>query len=165
MATQFRQPGNKRDYNGDFSERSILIHAISYFRVLSNINWVTGIFPNIKDAVKLNQIESIMISSDLFECSNTNGIRYNFKIRPDVYYQVSSTSAEAFIDAWNQLNHEKHKERELTSKKLRLDTSNAERIYRTYNTTRVITWVTFFISIILALLKIAESLKIWPYHK
>lgn len=61
-------------------------------------------------------------------------------------------------------DREDNKQR-LQDKKLEYDVKNAERIYRTYGTTRAITWITFFVMLILGFLKIAESAHIWPYHK
>ena len=62
----------------------------------------------------------------------------------------------------------KTKEAELSEKnkkKLNIDLANAERVYKSYPTTRFITWAGFIISILLGYLKIAETIKLWPYHK
>jgi hypothetical protein len=55
-------------------------------------------------------------------------------------------------------------EKDLQFKKLQLDVKNGERVYRTYPKTQFIAWVTFAIVIILAILKLAEALKFWPYQ-
>jgi hypothetical protein len=34
-----------------------------------------------------------------------------------------------------------------------------------YNITRIITWTGFAISVLLGWLKLAEAIRIWPYHK
>jgi hypothetical protein len=54
---------------------------------------------------------------------------------------------------------------ELNYKKLKYDVRNAERVYKTYTTTRLIAWVTFIVMLILAALKISEVIRVWPYHK
>lgn len=54
---------------------------------------------------------------------------------------------------------------ELTFKKLKYDVKISERVVKTYPTTQIITWVTFAVMLILAFLKLAEVLHMWPYHK
>ena len=56
-------------------------------------------------------------------------------------------------------------EERLKFRKLQLDVKNAERINKTYPTTRLITWITFIVMLILAALKITEVMHIWSYHK
>jgi hypothetical protein len=56
-------------------------------------------------------------------------------------------------------------EKNLELRKKEIDYHNAERVYKTYFTTRFITWISFIIAVLLGLLKVAESLKLWPYHK
>ena len=62
-----------------------------------------------------------------------------------------------------QIN-EKNKQ-DLQDKKLKIDIKNAERIARSYPYTQFIAWITFAIATFLGFLKIAEALKLWPYHK
>ncbi len=73
-------------------------------------------------------------------------------------------------DGWDYTSFDDLLKKEKASKekkswKEEIDLSNAESVYKTYGMTRFITWVTFAIAVILALLKLAEALKLWPYHK
>ncbi|HEV7330045.1 MAG TPA: hypothetical protein VGN63_03310 [Flavisolibacter sp.] len=68
------------------------------------------------------------------------------------------------------MNYQKDKqhseeEKELQFKKLKLDLTNAERVYKSYWATRFIAWFTFAIALFLALLRLAEALKLWPFRK
>jgi len=73
-------------------------------------------------------------------------------------------------DGWNYTSFDDLLQKERTAKEKKdrkedIDLSNAERVYKTYGTTRFITWVTFVIAVLLALLRLAEALKLWPFHK
>ena len=50
-------------------------------------------------------------------------------------------------------------------RKAEIDFANAERVYKTYRSTRFIAWTTFSIAVILALLRLAEALKLLPFHR
>lgn len=54
---------------------------------------------------------------------------------------------------------------ELNFKKLKYDVKISERMYNTYPYTQFIAWVSFIVALLLGFLKVAESLKLWPYHK
>jgi hypothetical protein len=53
----------------------------------------------------------------------------------------------------------------LITRKLRADTANAERVYKSYPYTQFAAWFSFFVMLILGFLKIAEATHIWPYRK
>ncbi|MBL7739369.1 MAG: hypothetical protein JNK14_09120 [Chitinophagaceae bacterium] len=53
---------------------------------------------------------------------------------------------------------------DLSYMKLKYDKKISERIYKTYRSTRIMTFIAFLISVILAYLKAAEVFKWWPYH-
>jgi len=72
-------------------------------------------------------------------------------------YKISQTAID-------DLQYEKDKELYYFDK-LKVDLKNAVRVYKTYRTTQIITWVTFFVMLFLGFLKLAEALKVWPYHK
>lgn len=44
-----------------------------------------------------------------------------------------------------------------------LDFKNAERVYKSYPTTRLFAWTAFIISLLLLFLKLLEVFHIWPY--
>jgi hypothetical protein len=72
-------------------------------------------------------------------------------------------------NGWNYIGYDnllelENIEKQRKERKEDIDFKNAKRVYDTYNSTRIIAWVTFVIAILLALLKIAEALKIWPYN-
>lgn len=50
-------------------------------------------------------------------------------------------------------------------KKQQVDFENAQKTLKSYPRTRFIAWASFAIALILALLKLAEVLTIWPYNK
>ena len=52
---------------------------------------------------------------------------------------------------------------ELKLKKSKIDLKNAERVHKTYSSTRFMTVAAFIISLVLLFLKLAEVLNIWPY--
>jgi hypothetical protein len=52
----------------------------------------------------------------------------------------------------------------LTKRKLVLDVKTGERIYKSYPWTQRIAWTGAIIAVLMALLKLAEVLKVWPYH-
>ena len=73
-------------------------------------------------------------------------------------------------EGWNYTSYDGLLQKEKATKdkkdlKDEIDLKNAERVYETYGTTRFITWVTFVIALLLALLRLAEALKLWPFHK
>lgn len=65
---------------------------------------------------------------------------------------------------FKSFEHENRKEA-LEAEKFKVDVANAKRVYKTYHSTRVIMWITFVISIVLSVLKLAEELKVWLDHK
>ena len=71
-------------------------------------------------------------------------------------------------EGWNYTSYDEIIKKENIKKEKKdlkdeIDLRNAERVFKTYNSTRFIAWATFIITIILALLKLAEVLKFWPY--
>lgn len=70
-------------------------------------------------------------------------------------------SFPGFKSHWEIVNQEK----KLQSKKLEYDVKNAERVYKSYPSTRIMAIIACVISVCLLFLKLAEALSIWPYHK
>jgi hypothetical protein len=87
--------------------------------------------------------------------------------RTDNFHIKLNEKGRKAKDLGGHFNYElKEKEKQdLEERKVIIDLKNAERVYKTYFTTRLITWRRFGISVLLGLLKVAETLKIWPYHK
>jgi len=83
---------------------------------------------------------------------------------PPAVYEIKPKGIQAYLH-YKKLREKESEEQALQSKKLKYDVKNSERVYKTYGTTRAITWITFFVTLVLALLKLAETLHIWPYHK
>ena len=78
-----------------------------------------------------------------------------------------SGSGKDFIEKVGYVKQKEVKDKldALTDKKLRLDVANAERVYRTYQSTRFIAWAGFILTILAIVLKILESNHLWPFHK
>ena len=64
-----------------------------------------------------------------------------------------------------QADEKESEEKELQLKKLKYDIKISERVVKSYKSTRFIAWASFIVALLLGLLKLAESLKLWPYHK
>ncbi|MEJ7677460.1 MAG: hypothetical protein WKG06_06235 [Segetibacter sp.] len=103
------------------------------------------------------------------EFKNTNSIIEQLiedkyvKLSADKLSLVITQKGERYISTGG---HEKQFEREdIAESKLKIDLLIAERVYKTYWSTRFISWISFTIAVLLALLKFAEVLKLWPYHK
>lgn len=54
------------DYNGDFSEKSVIIHAINYFKENTHREYVSRIFFNINKTKERILIEAHMLKSPIF---------------------------------------------------------------------------------------------------
>lgn len=77
---------------------------------------------------------------------------------------LSDNARKLFVA--DKAKRDKQKEiEELNNRKLKVDFQNAETTLKSYPRTRLIAWASFIIAVILLLLKIAEALKLWPYHK
>jgi hypothetical protein len=56
-------------------------------------------------------------------------------------------------------------EQRAVSQKIIHDAKISKRIYKSYCLTQFITWTSFAMAVLLGWLKLAEVLKLWPYHK
>jgi hypothetical protein len=73
-------------------------------------------------------------------------------------------------DGWNYISFDNLLKRELTGKEKKdrkedIDLRIAERVYKTYSSTRLMAIISCIVAVFLALLKLAEALKLWPYNK
>lgn len=78
---------------------------------------------------------------------------------------IKNGGYKAHFERLKQQDDEKKVTESKTARKLEVDLANAERVYKTYNSTRFISWTSFGIGLFLGFLKLAEVLKWWPYHK
>jgi ribosomal protein S25 len=107
--------------------------------------------PSIKSDV--SYVLNILEEKNTIKCSD-GWNRQMFYLMPNRWHYTS----------FDELIHKEKASKEKKDRKDEIDLRNAERVYKTYSTTRFITWVTFAIAVILALLKLAEALKLWPYN-
>jgi hypothetical protein len=79
-------------------------------------------------------------------------------------YKIKVVKHQSVIDR-ETAETEAKKKREKTADNLQdLNLKNARRVYKTYPVTQGLAWTGAIIAILMALLKLAEVLKIWPYH-
>lgn len=112
-----------------------------------------------KHSLYLNKIEHVILTNHIIELRN-----YGFISFEKNEYSVLPKGEEAYKEFLKKKEMESER-KELEFKKLKIDLTNAERVYKTYKSTRLIAWVTFIIAVLLALLRLAEALKLWPFHK
>lgn len=109
---------------------------------------VTEVFNNTKDAW------------DIFQTLNKDGyivFKPYFPVTVEVLKEINKPH-KAKITMKGKMHLQ-------SIEKISIDLKISERVYKTYPTTRFITWAGFSISVLLLLLKLAEAIKLWPYHK
>ena len=73
-------------------------------------------------------------------------------------------------DGWNYISFDNLLNKELATKEKKdrkedIDLRIAERVFKTYSSTRLMAIISCVVAVFLALLKLAEVLKLWPYNK
>lgn len=89
------------------------------------------------------------------------------------YYDIRQQGREihnmggykAYLQKKADKEAEEKETKELSKRKLKVDLANAERVYNTYRSTRIFAIVSFIFATALALLKLAEYLKLLPSRK
>ena len=93
-------------YNGDFSQRSILIHALKYYKEHSSQDFVTRIFPNVTDDKKRRLISSFLTTSPFFEDKTTgNAIQTIVNITDKATALLLTIGEEKMVDEYLQKNN------------------------------------------------------------
>ena len=123
------------NYSGDFSERSILNHALTYFKSLTDVDYVQRIFSNVRDQRERDLIESIMISSGLF-IYQKSGYHHSFKIKPEVFRIINTSSVDAFFKDIDSEHEGNKNQQNLNIEKLQLEVDNLRNQMFDYDITK-----------------------------
>ena len=97
---------------------------------------------------------TILEEKNIIKCADGQN-RQVFYLMPDGWEYTS----------FSELIQKERAERDKKTRKEDIDLSIAERIYKTYSSTRLIAIISCVVAVFLALLKLAEALKLWPYNK
>ena len=138
-------------------QKSIADNIVSYFK---DINGIKTHIDAVKQRVETNQkselsyVITILEEKSILKCADGHN-RQIFYLMPDGWEYTS------FDDLIKKEKAAKDKK----SRKEDIDLSIAERIYKTYSSTRLMAIISCVVAIFLALQKLAEALKLWPYNK
>src|SRR5688572_4195889 len=124
------------NYDGDFSERSILLHALKYYKTIKQ-DYVTRIFSGVREEEKIAYISAVMAASGFFdEIYSKSALHKIFGIKAKVFKAIQEFGAEGFLDAVDHENKMQQQEQKVTRQKLWFETEEAKRRYEDYPDTK-----------------------------
>ena len=80
-------------------------------------------------------------------------------------YQIQVIKHPTVIAEEKTESDTKKKREDIADELATINLKNAKRVYRTYPVTQGLAWAGAIIAVIVAILKIAETFKFWPYNK
>lgn len=139
--------------------KSTADNIVSYFKevngIKTHIDTIRRKFeanPSFKSEV--SYVMTILEEKSILKCADGHN-RQIFYLMPDGWDYTS------FDDLLQKEKSAKDKK----TRKEDIDLSIAERIYKTYPSTRLMAIISCVVAVFLALLKLAEAIKLWPYNK
>lgn len=142
------------------------------FKVVDeNINQILSseffMFPGLTNDVDKNGFVIVEIDAFKIALKQLYNDGYLKEIKPNCgKFYLSGEGRDFLLRGGYKAKFEREQKlRDISDKKAELDLTNAIRVNKHYKRNQWIMWITFAISIILSVLKLAEVLKIWPYHK
>ena len=140
-------------------QKSIADKIVSYFKEIKGVKTHIDAFrqrfetnPNFKSEV--SYVMTLLEEKNIIKCADGQN-RQVFYLMPDGWEYTS----------FNDLLQKERAAKDKKTRKEDIDLSIAERIYKTYSSTRLIAIISCVVAVFLALLKLAEALKLWPYNK
>lgn len=140
-------------------QKLIADKVVSYFKEVNGVKTHIDTFrrkfeeiPSFKSEV--SYVLTILEEKNILKCDDGYN-RQIFYLMPDGWDYTT------FDDLL--LNEKAAKDKK--TRKEDIDLSIAERVYKTYSSTRLMAIISCVVAVFLAILKLAEALKFWPYNK
>jgi len=140
-------------------QKTIANNIVSYFKEVNGVKTHIDAFRRKFEAIpsfksEVSYVMTILEEKNILKCADGYN-RQIFYLMPDGWDYTS------FDDLLLKEKAAKDKK----TRKEDIDLSIAERIYKTYPSTRLMAIISCVVAVFLALLKLAEALKLWPYNK
>jgi hypothetical protein len=86
-----------------------------------------------------------------------------YKIPQPIKNEIRFLPKQYENNPYGYFEYRERKQKYLEERKTEVDLNNAERVYNSYPSTRIMAIIACVVSVCLLFLKLAEVLKIWPY--
>jgi hypothetical protein len=90
---------NPNDFNGEWNEREILLHAFTLLKGSADFQALKWLFPNVPSG-KEGKVDAILIDSGLFKIQNAGYYWHHFKLTNETAIKIADIGVSKFLDEY-----------------------------------------------------------------